>query len=90
MAATNVDRETALTRADELVTEWTEQVKNPRGYVHDKWSPVDLDARTTATLRLAVFLLVPTGPLVAPAAAPPDQPHADHFAADCPGPPECL
>lgn len=79
MAATDVDREAALTRADGLVTEWTEQVKNPRGYVHDKWSPVDLDARTTATLRLAAFLLVPTGPLVAPDAL---EPHVHRASCD--------
>lgn len=59
-------REEALDKADALVTEWTEQVKNQRGYVHDKWSPVDLAARTEAVVRLAEFLLVPTGPLTAP------------------------
>lgn len=63
-------RQEALEKADAMVAAWTEQVKNPRGYVHDKWSPVDLEARTTAVLRLAAFLLTPTGPLVAPLPPP--------------------
>lgn len=64
---TTPSREDALNAADQMVSEWTEQVKNQRGYVHDKWSPVELEARTVATLKIALFLLTPTGPLVAPA-----------------------
>lgn len=47
----------ALAKADALVSEWTNQVKNERGYVHDKWSPVDLETRTEAVLRLADWLI---------------------------------
>jgi hypothetical protein len=79
LAATDVNRETALATADKIVAEWTEQVKNPRGYVHDKWSPVDLEARTRAVLRIAEFLLVPTGPLVAPDAP---EPHVHRASCD--------
>lgn len=81
-------REEALAAADQMVTEWTEQVKNTRGYVHDKWSPVDLAARTEATLRLAEFLLRPTGPLVAPAKPPPDTTWVHMEDEARPGPPD--
>lgn len=59
-------REQALAIADKLVAEWTGQVKNERGYAHDRWKPTDLGERTEAVLKLAAFLLVPSGPLVAP------------------------
>jgi hypothetical protein len=75
-----VNREEAIDKASNLVTEWTDQVKNQRGYVHDKWSPVDLEARTEAVLRIAEFLLVPTGPLVAP-----DAPEMHVHRASCDG-----
>ncbi len=68
--AKKMDRQLALDKADAMVAAWTEQTKNQRGYVHDKWSPVDLEARTTAVLRVAAFLLTPTGPLVAPLPPP--------------------
>lgn len=50
-------RADALDRASKMVAEWTDQVKNPRGYVHDKWQPIDIEARTSAVLRLAEFLM---------------------------------
>lgn len=50
--------------ADKYVTDWTEQTKNVRGYVHDKWTPVEVQTRTEAVLRVASWLL--QGVLVAP------------------------
>lgn len=49
--------EEALDKADRLVSTWMEQVKNARGYVHDKWQPADPKTRTDAVLRIAAFLL---------------------------------
>lgn len=49
----------ALDKANEIVDEWTNAKRNERGYVHDKWQPVDPNVRATAVLRLAEFLLVP-------------------------------
>lgn len=57
-------REEALALADQYVTAWTEQTKNSRGYVHDKWTPVEIQTRTEAVLRVAGWLL--QGVLVAP------------------------
>lgn len=59
-------REEALRLADQLVTDWAGQVKNERGYVHDKWAPVDLTARTEAVLRVAEWLLTKPQLLTAP------------------------
>lgn len=52
-----MDRAEALTIANELVTDWTGQVKNQQGYVHDRWAPTSLRDRTEATIKLAEFLL---------------------------------
>lgn len=52
-------REQALDKANQIVAEWTGQVKNERGYVHDRWQPADPATRTEAVLRLAAFLLGP-------------------------------
>jgi len=64
-----VDRDEALTRADELVTVWMEQVKNQRGYVADGWKPADPTLRTDAVLRIADWLVKPLRPPVAPLVA---------------------
>lgn len=53
--------------ANKLVNEWTGQVKNERGYVHDKWQPVDVTERTTAVLRLAHWLMEGNARMVPPA-----------------------
>lgn len=60
-----MNREEAVDKANEIVAEWMDQVKNQRGYVHDKWQPADPAARTEAVLRLAEFLVRP-GPNVVP------------------------
>jgi hypothetical protein len=62
-----VTREEALKLANIMITEWVGEKTNQRGYVHDKWQPTDLVARTEATVKLAAFLMTPLGPLVAPA-----------------------
>lgn len=48
----------ALRLADEYVAQWTDQVKNERGYVHDKWNPTDPQARAEAVLKVAEWLMV--------------------------------
>jgi hypothetical protein len=53
-----------------MITEWVGEKVNQRGYTHDKWQPTDLAARAEATVKLAAFLLVPAGPLMAPAQHP--------------------
>jgi hypothetical protein len=50
-------REEALALADKYVTDWTEQTKNQRGYVHDQWTPVEVMTRTEAVLKVADWLL---------------------------------
>jgi hypothetical protein len=64
-----VNRGEALALASKYVAEWTEQTKNQRGYVHDKWTPVEVETRTKAVLDVADWLLKPDVPttLVAPA-----------------------
>lgn len=57
-----MNREEALDKANQLVTEWMEQVKNARGYVHDSWRPADPAARTDAVIKLAEFLWEPDVP----------------------------
>lgn len=59
-------REEALALADKYVTDWTEQTKNQRGYVHDKWTPVEVQTRTSAVLQVADWLLGPPSRLSAP------------------------
>jgi hypothetical protein len=64
-------REEALALADKYVTDWTQQTKNQRGYVHDKWTPVEVQTRTEAVLRVADWLLS-SGRLKPPPTAPQD------------------
>lgn len=52
-----MNREEALGAADALVTEWVGQVKNERGYVHDKWVPTPVEVRVEATLKVAAWLM---------------------------------
>lgn len=61
-----LSRPEALEVANVLVTEWTGQAKNERGYVHDKWQPVDVTVRTEAVLRIADWLLGGGSRLVSP------------------------
>jgi hypothetical protein len=71
--------EEALDKANAIVTEWTAQVKNERGYVHDKWQPVDVATRTRAVTDLAGFLLshhAAQATLVRPLPSPPAPPGA--------------
>lgn len=68
-----MNREDALAKADRIVTEWTGQVKNERGYVHDKWQPVPIEDRTEAVLKLAEFLTDEPTPAVRSSLAPPHQ-----------------
>lgn len=63
-------REWALDKASQLVDEWTAQVKNERGYVHDRWQPTPLRDRTEAVLKVAEFLLKPSGQLTPPLTSP--------------------
>lgn len=51
-----MNREQALDKANAIVAEWTGQVKNERGYVHDKWKPTEPSERVAAVLKLAEFL----------------------------------
>lgn len=50
-------RAEALKLASDMVADWTGQVKNERGYVHDKWQPTSVEARTLAVIKLAEFLM---------------------------------
>lgn len=59
-------REEALRLADEMVTDWSGEVKNARGYVADGYKSPALQDRCTAVLRVAEFLLGPPSKLTAP------------------------
>jgi hypothetical protein len=75
-------RPEALEVANVLVTQWADQVKNERGYVHDKWQPVDLGQRTEAVLRVAAWLLEPTGPVPSGLLVPPVEEHQHRASCD--------
>ena len=67
---TSLTRQDALDLASKYVAEWTEQTKNSRGHVHDKWTPVEVTTRTECVLKVADWLLDPGRPVLVPPIPP--------------------
>jgi hypothetical protein len=67
-----------------MVSSWVDRRINERGYVHDKWTPIPLEQRTAAVLKLADFLLREDPPVKLPTREDLDDAHVHR--ASCHGP----
>lgn len=76
-----MDRMEAIDKATEIVENLGKHENNSRGYKIDGWKPPTATERTDAILRIAAFLIGPSGTLRAPLPTP-------HPEVDCPGSPE--